>query len=48
MSETYPAEAGACSYTHICLANLPHNMECYVSILALLQRDIAYTSKSGV
>ena len=39
MGEPYPVEASACSYTHICLANFPHEAR-YKSLLALLRRDI--------
>ena len=36
MGETYPVEAGACSYTHIRLANCPYEAR-YESLLALLR-----------
>ena len=39
MGEPYPVEAGACSYTHIRLANCPYEAR-YKSLLALLRRDI--------
>ena len=39
MGEPYPVEAGACSYTHICLANCPYEAR-YKSLIALLRRYI--------
>ena len=39
MGDPYPVEAGACSYTHIRLANCPYEAR-YKSLLALLRRDI--------
>ena len=39
MGEPYPVEAGACSYTHIRLANFPYKAR-YKSLLALLRQDI--------
>ena len=39
MGELYPVEAGACSYTHIRLANCPYEAR-YKSLLTVLRRDI--------
>ena len=39
MVEPYPVEAGACSYTHTCLANCPYEAR-YKSLLYLLRQDI--------
>ena len=39
MGEPYPMEAGACSYTHIRLANCPYEAR-YKSLLDLLRQDI--------
>ena len=41
MGEPYPVEAGACSYTHIRLANVPYEAR-YKSLLDLLRQHITF------
>ena len=46
MGEPYTLEAGACSYTHIRLENLPYEAR-YKSLLALLCRDTKFEIMSS-
>ena len=39
MGEPYPAKAGACSYTHIHLANFPYKAR-YKSLISLLRKYV--------